>query len=104
MGTLYSRCIGVLNSKGKYIFPLDNDDMFFDEDVFDYIYKIGNAGNYDIVEFKTMITENYYDNIRKIIDHPLSFFENNLILHQPEIGLLPIYKNGICGHFDIDFL
>jgi glycosyltransferase involved in cell wall biosynthesis len=102
MGTLYSRCIGVLNSKGKYIFPLDNDDMFFDEDVFDYIYKIGNAGNYDIVEFKTMITENYYDNIRKIIDHPLSFFENNLILHQPEIGLLPIYKNGICGHFDIN--
>jgi hypothetical protein len=76
--------------------------MFFDEDVFDYIYKIGNAENYDIVEFKTLITENYYDNIRKIIDHPLSFYENNLILHQPEIGLLPIFKNGICGHFDIN--
>jgi cellulose synthase/poly-beta-1,6-N-acetylglucosamine synthase-like glycosyltransferase len=26
MGTLYSRSIGVLNSKGKYIFMLDNDD------------------------------------------------------------------------------
>ena len=32
MGTLYSRCIGALLSKGKYIFCLDNDDLFFDED------------------------------------------------------------------------
>ena len=28
-GTLYSRCIGVLATKGKYIFTLDNDDLFF---------------------------------------------------------------------------
>ena len=37
MGTLYSRCIGVLKAKGIYLFSLDNDDMFFDYDVFDYI-------------------------------------------------------------------
>lgn len=29
MGILYSRCIGVLNAKGKYIVPLDHDDFFF---------------------------------------------------------------------------
>jgi glycosyltransferase involved in cell wall biosynthesis len=28
MGTLYSRSIGALQAKGKYIIPLDNDDMF----------------------------------------------------------------------------
>ena len=28
MGTLYSRSIGALNAKGKYIFALDNDDLF----------------------------------------------------------------------------
>ena len=33
-GTLYSRCIGTLKAKGKYIFPLDNDDFFFDESLF----------------------------------------------------------------------
>ena len=33
-GTLYSRCIGVLSASGKYIFSLDNDDMYFDEDIF----------------------------------------------------------------------
>ena len=56
MGTLYSRCIGVLMSKARFIFPLDNDDMFFDEDVLDYIYNIGNKGNFDIVEFKTIFS------------------------------------------------
>ena len=30
---LYSRSIGVLISKGKYIFNLDNDDMYFDLNV-----------------------------------------------------------------------
>ena len=30
MGALYSKSIGVLSAKGKYIFPLDNDDMFLD--------------------------------------------------------------------------
>ena len=40
MGSLYSRSIGALISSGEYIFPLDNDDMFFIEDIFDYIIKI----------------------------------------------------------------
>ena len=33
MGTLYSRSIGALMAKGNYIMCLDNDDLFFDEDV-----------------------------------------------------------------------
>ena len=39
MGILYSRCIGVLSAKGKYIVPLDHDDFFFDDDVFEFIYE-----------------------------------------------------------------
>ena len=38
MGALYSRSIAALMSKGEYIFGLDNDDMYFYYDVFDYIY------------------------------------------------------------------
>ena len=37
MGALYSRSIAALISKGEYIFGLDNDDMYFYKDVFDYI-------------------------------------------------------------------
>ena len=58
MCLLYSRCIGVLAAKGKYIFPLDNDDMFLDEDVFDVVTKIADKGDFDIVEFKAITTFN----------------------------------------------
>ena len=47
-GILYSRNIGVLLSKGKYIFPLDNDDMFANEYIFKRIYKEAQKYNYDI--------------------------------------------------------
>ena len=33
LGTLYTRCIGTLAAKGKYIFPLDGDDIFLDKDI-----------------------------------------------------------------------
>ena len=32
---LYCKSIGVLNSKGKYIIELDQDDMFINDDAFD---------------------------------------------------------------------
>jgi cellulose synthase/poly-beta-1,6-N-acetylglucosamine synthase-like glycosyltransferase len=48
MGILYSRCIGVLKSRGDYILNLDHDDMFFDEDVFDKLYQSTEKGKYFI--------------------------------------------------------
>lgn len=52
MGILYSRSVGALSSKGKYIFSLDNDDMFLDFDVFSTITNIANEGKFDVVEFR----------------------------------------------------
>ena len=63
MGILYSRSIGALLSKGNYIFPLDNDDMFLDIDVFKTISNIANESNIDIVEFKGIFQEYSKDNI-----------------------------------------
>ena len=74
MGTLYSRCIGTLMSKGNYIFALDNDDLFFNEDVFDYIYKKAIEGNFDIVGFKTICVNDYHDKIENMVD---DYFSNH---------------------------
>lgn len=93
MGTLYSRSIGALNAKGEYIFALDNDDMFCDEDIFDTIYNIAKYQNYDIVEFKTFDVPNYVNNKRKLSDNYFNHHPNNLILHQPELSIFPISKN-----------
>ena len=70
MGVLYSRSIGVLESKGKYIFTLDDDDMFFDTDILD-IYHQAEDGNFDIIGFSAVDMIDYYSNnrIRENIFH-----------------------------------
>ena len=102
MGTLYSRSIAALSAKGEYIFALDNDDMFFDIDIFDSTYKKAKKENFDIIGFKSLyIKKNYIFNIRKMEDNPFSLHKkNNLILHQPELGIYPISRKGILKKND----
>ena len=50
IGTLYTRSIGALNAKGKYIMPLDNDDLFIN-DIFIKCYEEAEKNNLDIIEF-----------------------------------------------------
>ena len=101
MGTLYSRSIGVLFAKGEYILTLDNDDMFFDEDVFNFIHNIGKESNYDIIGFKSILMKNYSDNINKMKDNPFSSHANNLILYQPDLGRHPFLQNGSYNDINI---
>lgn len=93
MGTLYSRCIGVLKAKGKYILNLDNDDLFLDDNVFVTIYNIADRDKYDIVEFKSLTIPNYHPKFGEIKEFFFNFHTNNLILHQPELGIFPISRN-----------
>ena len=57
MGTLYSRSVGALSAKGKYIFPLDSDDMFLDEDVFQTITSIAEKGYLILLNLKELLQE-----------------------------------------------
>ena len=50
-GILYSRSVGALSAKGKYIFTMDGDDMYLSKDVLSSITKIALKGNYDISNF-----------------------------------------------------
>ena len=92
MGTLYSRSIGVLSARGKYIFPLDNDDIFLNEDIFEVIGNIAEEGDFDIVQFKGIAACLGNTGIlkRTIIDIPYSDHKLNLVLFQPKLGLFPI--------------
>lgn len=92
MGTLYSRSIGVLQSKGKYIFPLDNDDMFFDNDVFNFIYEEANNFNYDIVGFKTIQANSYKARISEM-KNGCHMHKENFTIYQPNLSLFGISKN-----------
>ena len=93
MGTLYSRCLGVLKSKGKYIFALDNDDLFLTENLLENIYNKAELINFDIIEFKSFSILSYNPNISNIYESYFNHHPNNLILHQPELGIFPISRN-----------
>ena len=88
MGTLFSRSIGVLSSNGKYIFHLDIDNMFLDEDVFSTIMNIGEKGSFDIVSFKCIYL-GYGNNIltNRINDNNLNFHYDNKVLFQSDLGV-----------------
>ena len=90
-GILYSRSIGVLNAKGKYLFTLDNDDMFLNSDIFETITKISERGNFDIVEFKAITNRILKNDIinNKIVDSIFSH-QKQFILFQPQLGRYPI--------------
>jgi len=97
MGTLYSRSIGALNSKGKYIFCLDNDDLFYDENLFDKIFNIAESKNFDIVEFNSFDIKRFDIHLksREIKENSSNHHFYNYILIQPKLGIFPISKNNI---------
>ena len=101
MGTLYSRCIGTLAAKGKYIFPLDNDDLFFDEGVLDVISQEAENGNFDIVEFIAAERKIYNKIPNKISNSEFSNHKNNLTLYQPELGKFSRYNGTTFDRFDV---
>ena len=94
MGTLYTRSIGILIAKGKFIFALDNDDMFFQEDLFDETHKVAIKGGFDIVGFRAVYVGNYREEIDKMYEGFFNFKKNNLILYQPKLGIHPVTMNG----------
>jgi len=101
MGILYSRSIGALSSKGKYIFSLDNDDMFLDFDVFSIITKISDEGNIDIVEFKGAMSR-YVSNIINCHVQDIWFTKNkNFVLIQPELIDYSIKKGNAYDKYEL---
>jgi hypothetical protein len=53
MDTLYTRTV-LNSSNGKYIYPIDSDDMFVDSDIFYVITNIAEKSNFDIMIFNSI--------------------------------------------------
>jgi len=103
MGILYSRSIGALSAKGKYIFPLDNDDLFLDKNVLTIINNIALEGNFDIVEFKGIRINGYINNnISSGLDDTMfSNHKLNLVLFQPELSNFPLKINDKNNNYEL---
>jgi len=99
MGTLYSRSIGALISKGEYIFNLDDDDLYFDNDILDYIFRIGKQESLDIISFLTVNIKKYNSKISKMENIFTYQYPNEFYLQQPELGIWMVkFKNKFLVH------
>lgn len=86
-GTLYSRSIGALNSNGKYIMSIDNDDIFIN-DIFNKCYNEAENNRIDIIEFSGFELETTFINISltPMVPLYLRFKSNDKIIYQPELS------------------
>ena len=101
MGTYYCRSIGVLSSKGEYIFHLDNDDMILDIDSFSTIVNIADKGDFDIVSFMAVFAHHRPNLLTaSIMENYFSEHVHNLVLYQPELGLYA-FRPKTLGEFII---
>ena len=71
-GTLFSKSIGVLYAKSKYIQSLDSDDMICFENYTEILYEESEIGNYDYIvcdyiiinlRQKTILFKKYFNNV-----------------------------------------
>ena len=86
-GALYSKSIGALNAKGKYIVVLDSDDLFINEDLFNICYK-HTQENIDIIEFSGFFSDSILLKKNKfpLIPYYLSAKKNNELIRQPKLS------------------
>ena len=101
MGSLYSRNIGILDAKGKYVMNLDNDDMFMDSDVFDIVYNEAEQGNFDIIGFGAIDGPSYDCIMTQMYEDYFHNHEDGLMVKQPDLAYFPIVKK---GKFDVNDL
>ena len=81
-GTLYTKTKGVLNSNGKYIMILDQDDMYTQRDVFSTLYNYAEQNNLDILGFSAIFSNKIPFNKPKYIH----FYFETPILYQPQVS------------------
>jgi hypothetical protein len=55
---LYSKSLAALNSKGKYIIQLDQDDIFIRDDVFDILFYEAEKNDLDLVQIRDISMNN----------------------------------------------
>jgi glycosyltransferase involved in cell wall biosynthesis len=92
-GALYSKSIGILKSKGKYIMMLDSDDLFANENIFKICYEEANKNNIDIIEFSGFKLKSKFFQLNTFPKIPLylRFKKANEVIYQPKLSYY-IYK------------
>ena len=88
-GILYSKSIGIIKAKGKYIMSLDSDDYFINEELFYKCFNEAIKKNIDIIEYSGFISHFDKFNLKgKLPSIPMYFKYkiNNYYVKQPQLS------------------
>ena len=94
-GLLFSRGMGILNSKGEYIMCLDPDDKLQGPNILKFLYNKAKILNIDIIFFKLLKIP------RNTKIKAKNFFSSNKIIYQPELFYKAFNKKGYLCDFII---
>ena len=67
---LFSKSFAALNSRGKYIMQLDQDDIFIREDAFDLLFLEAENNNLDLVHIRDFVKPNFFFDRKTIVNTP----------------------------------
>jgi len=87
-GTLYTKSLGVINAKGKYVMTLDHDNFYANEKVFDKLYNEAEKYNIDLLGFAAINSGISFTNLRK--NDYINYFRTSIIKQ-------PYTKNRFLG-------
>ena len=91
-GLLFSRAMGIINSKGEYLMDLDPDDQLLGKNNLDYLYNTAKKLNVDFITFFIFFLPNRIKSGQ--------YFEFNIIVKQPEL-FKSAFKDNILKDFYI---
>jgi len=75
-GLLYTRAMGILKTKGKYIINLDPDDSLYENDALEFLYNITQKFSVDVLSFGFLDNHSYSlkcKNVEQILKQPEIF-------------------------------
>ena len=85
---LFSKSLAALNSRGKYIIEIDQDDMFTRDDVFEILYNESEKYGLDILHFNFTFGEGVFDQTK--LDN---YLEKENIDVQPKLKFYQFKEN-----------
>ena len=88
---LFSKSLAVLNSKGKYIIELDQDDMIIKNYAFNFLYNESEKHKLDLLNFQYISGRN----ISKIPNIDNNVSNDNIIETQPTLRFTIFKKKGL---------
>ena len=88
-GILYSKSLGILKAKGKYIMSLDSDDFFINEGIFYICFKEAIENYIDIIEYSGFVSHFDKFNLKGQLPLIPMYFKykiHNYYVKQPQLS------------------